>query len=1180
MAEETDKKEEKKKKKRNIFVRIILFFVRIFKAIRELLIDEQAVDAYLESLGVDPAKIDKDKLSEKKEKFKSNFKTIEKYQNDDAPKVDDLVFAEAVAEFVTLYESLKEFFEVVAEGEEEHIPEAMARSAIDVFTMNYFRVRHPGLHAMFELLGIMTEESVQVKKAFQTLSGGIKVDLDRGDVDLELKTEEDVNRFSDAVFSVLGILAFKMIESITTSYGWDPAPIPEGAEAGAADRISRRTFSFSLRHEFNADEACPEEEPGVIVEGHPAIESLLTATAVFVPEEHGGVAFILGLNADETLKFTFDSGWELTLESDLPQAVLRIGNNTGADANANLKVRAALRRHFGEGEKPEPFTLPLLIAGLEIGADFQVQITGTAGEFDLQVVAKDSAFILSGGEGDGFLKRVYPADAMRVNFDFGMGWSNKKNFYFTGGDGLFLHLPIHRRFLRSVVVENISLGITESEEEQIHKLRAEVSTRTGLRIGPFDAVVDTIGLYGEWSTAEDETNNPPVKDFRIGFLPPKGVGLLLDAKVVKGGGYLRLDYEKEEYAGFVELKIGRTTLKAVGILTTKLPDKEDGYSLLLLITAEFKPEAAMGFTLVGVGGLIGVNRTMKLEEIRKGVKKNTLDDILFPDNPIADAPRILATLGNTFPAQDGHYVFGLMAMFRQEPTGTLEIQLGLMLEFTELWPPDKLAIIGVVKAEIEREVSGKKLQILKLQVNFAGTIDFDIKFITFDASIYESKLLSFTLEGDLAFRMIYGGPDKDWLVSLGGFHPHYTPPPLDLPDMKRVKFLMRKEQPRLQVTAYVAVSPNSFQIGLRADLEYKKSKFKVKGYLDIDALLQEEPCYFTVGLAFGATVSWGSTTLGGIDFKGRLSGPTPWMIEGSLTFKVWIFSYTINFCKVFGDEVDTSLSDIQLFPLLQQPLSAGQSWRQMLLNGKPTLVSLRDLRKDKLTAQQTVNGELVTLQPDAGLEISQSVMPLLLRIDRYGGRRTTGPNRFHLQVRDSAGNLMETLEVKEFFAPAQFLKLTDEEKLARRPYESFSSGLHVTGPAGLSSAHFVEQSTDYERKVVDKPAKSAEESATLSEAQPLDTRPLPDELFAGWLGNNAVATSALGKQQQDRRRVRRDRVSLVPEQFVVVDAITSDEKSSTIYTNQAEAEVALDEILAVTPELTGRLTVLSKHEIV
>ena len=78
-----------------------------------------------------------------------------------------------------------------------------------------------------------------------------------------------------------------------------------------------------------------------------------------------------------------------------------------------------------------------------------------------------------------------------------------------------------------------------------------------------------------------------------------------------GGGFLRYIEAEERYEGMLELEYEEEiSLKAIGLLTTRLPDGRPGFSLLIIITAEFNPiQLGLGFTLNGVGGLLGLNRT-------------------------------------------------------------------------------------------------------------------------------------------------------------------------------------------------------------------------------------------------------------------------------------------------------------------------------------------------------------------------------------------------------------------------------------------------------------------------------------------------------------------------------------------------------------------------------------------
>ena len=75
--------------------------------------------------------------------------------------------------------------------------------------------------------------------------------------------------------------------------------------------------------------------------------------------------------------------------------------------------------------------------------------------------------------------------------------------------------------------------------------------------------------------------------------------------------------------------------------------------------------------------------------------------------------------------------------------------------------------------------------ILRVQVNFLGEINFERRQLKFDASLFDSKLLGFTLSGDMAIRLDWGA-DANFLLTVGGFHPAYQPPPMDLPAIRRL----------------------------------------------------------------------------------------------------------------------------------------------------------------------------------------------------------------------------------------------------------------------------------------------------------------------------------------------------------------------------------------------------------
>ena len=84
-----------------------------------------------------------------------------------------------------------------------------------------------------------------------------------------------------------------------------------------------------------------------------------------------------------------------------------------------------------------------------------------------------------------------------------------------------------------------------------------------------------------------------------------------------------------------------------------MPDGSPGFSLLIIITAEFGTgiQLGFGFTLLGVGGLLGLNRTMRLQPLMEGVRTGAIDSVMFPRDVVANAPRIISDLRDVLPAR-------------------------------------------------------------------------------------------------------------------------------------------------------------------------------------------------------------------------------------------------------------------------------------------------------------------------------------------------------------------------------------------------------------------------------------------------------------------------------------------------------------------------------------------------
>ena len=774
-------------------------------------------------------------------------------------------------------------------------------------------------------------------------------------------------------------------------------------------------------------------------------------------------------------------------------------------------------------------------------------------EFATSLDFENFKIVIKGGEGDGFIQKILGDQEQVIESNFGILWSNISGFNFKGGGGGLVVGLVEHIEIGPLSIDQLTLAI-RSLTGGTSGFTALVSSNIGLELGPFAGAIEDIGV--NLKVKFEEGNAGPF-DIGIGFKPPTGIGFSIDASVFKGGGFLSFDFDEERYVGALELTIkDKISLKVIGILTTKLPSNDDGFSLLLLITAEFQPiNLGFGFTLNGVGGLIAIHRTMNLNYLRDGVKSNTLDNILFPTDPIANINQIISDLEGAFPIEEGRFAFGPMAIIGWGTPTLITVELGLMIEVPS---PVRIAVLGVLKAILPTE----EKSLLKLQVNFLGTLDFEAKFITFDASIFASKLLSFTLEGDMAFRLKWGD-NSNFLFSIGGFHPSYTPPPLQLPTMKRLTInLLGGNNPRLTLTAYFAVTSNTVQFGSAVDFYYKiTNKYSVVGYLGFDILIQFNPFYLTAQIAASLALMKNGNALMSIYLGGSVSGPAPWHVKGKAEIEICGITLKANFDKTFGQPEVTTLPDVLVLPRLLEALSNRSNWQASTPAGSNLLVTLREL--------DSAPGNVVA-HPFGTLGVSQKVVPLDITINKFGTQRPADYKKFELDIADSSGNIFEESALKEYFAPAEFLQMSDSAKLSRKSFEEFNSGVSIKGNNKLKSSYLMDRELMYEQIVMD--SRNKPEKLPIMYAEKAVS-------FRSFIKNGTAAKSRLGSKAKSFSENSPAKVSMKQEAFAIAYTEDLSVYESLTAGSEAEARVLLEELLNSDPKLTDKIQVVPQYQI-
>lgn len=876
--------------------------------------------------------------------------------------------------------------------------------------------------------------------------------------------------------------------------------------------------------------------PGVVVE--PQLPSEFPLTLQLAPEiafrirAETNIASTLGvlIRPDEiSVKYPFQPG------TTPPSAGIGVGFDFSP---------ARPRLIFGE---PGGTRLEFKGASVDAGA------ASVNGEFDVVLAAqlKGLALVLSAGQGDSFIKTILGSGESRVEMSLGIECSRSHGVRFTGSGAFEVSVHPHLH-LGPIAIDEVTVRLARpSAPAPPPDLRLDLGAGISGQLGPLAFFVQGIGLRVD---ATFSPGNVGPFDLDLGFKPPNGVGLSLDGGGFSGGGFLTFDEEKGEYAGGLELEFqGFISLKAIGILNTKMPDGSEGFSLLIIITAEFPPiQLGFGFTLLGVGGLLGLNRTVALEPLQAGVHDGSLESVLFPRDIVANAPRIINDLKRIFPPLQDRFLVGPMAKLGWGTPTLISLEIGLILEI----PRPAFVILGVLRIALPAD----DLAILNLQVNFLGVIDFEKEQMSFDASLFDSHLLTFTLTGDMAMR-IYWGEDANFLLTVGGFHPAYTPPPMGLPPLQRLGIVIFQGNPNLRAEAYFAVTSNTAQFGAKVELYAGADIFNVYGFLSLDVLIQFNPFHFIAQVAAMLAVRTGSSTLFSVRLEMMLEGPTPWHANGSASFEIgFIITVTISvhFDVTFGDERTTSLPPIQVMPRLVEALNNPGNWKAILPSGTSQRVSLRALAADS---------DALVLHPFGTLEVSQKVTPLNLTISRFGTQRPDHGTNFRIPSVQLGTQPADTATVKEQFAPAQFVDMTDAEKLSRKSFEAYDAGVRVGG-GDAPNADYV-ASLDVVYEVIYIPERHAPALFRLGAI-----------LFGRLVRGAAVAKSAFSMARRAPSPLATPPVTLEPEKFAV--ASTSDlslHEESLVFDSEAEAHEALHRLTASDPGLSRELQVVPAYQV-
>jgi hypothetical protein len=530
------------------------------------------------------------------------------------------------------------------------------------------------------------------------------------------------------------------------------------------------------------------------------------------------------------------------------------------------------------------------------------------------------------------------------------------------------------------------------------------------QFGPLKAVMDGAGAWiGRWT------------DGNGGLLAPQGIGLALDAGPVVGGGFLK-GISDDEFAGALQLKILGIGAFAYGLYKT-LPGGDPSFVALIGIRLPFPGvQLGFGFAVSGFGGLVGINRRADTDLLRERLASNASGDVLFNDNPMRNAPKLLGDMQQFFPAEKGVFLIGPTLQINW--LAILKLDAGV---FIELPGPRKLFIAGSARLVLGSE----EFALVYLRMDFIGGIDFTKSLIFFDAALVNSHVLGiFRITGGVALRIAYGD-NGYFLFTVGGFHPSFHPGALELPRVARVGVSVSLGPVWLKQEMYLAITSNTFQLGSRTEAGIKIGPISAHGWFGFDALIQFKPFYFVARIEAGFDVEVFGVSLCSVRVEGQLSGPGPLVLQARASVR-------LLFIKVSAD-VTIELSSnpperVIAIPNLPKHLEGE------LCNPQNLRIEGQD-RSVVFAAQSTVTPDkLKLLAPVGELIWEQKRVPLHLSIEKAEGVQLGG---WHTLVIDSQLDAAEEPE-QDWFGVGTYLNLKDSEALNTGRFEQQKSGLRLS----------------------------------------------------------------------------------------------------------------------------------------
>ena len=333
--------------------------------------------------------------------------------------------------------------------------------------------------------------------------------------------------------------------------------------------------------------------------------------------------------------------------------------------------------------------------------------------------------------------------------------------------------------------------------------------------------------------------------------------------------------------------------------------------------------------------------------------------------------------------------------------------------------------------------------------------------IAFDAKLIHSRVGFTSIFGQFAFRASFGD-QPTFIISAGGFNPHFKEIPSDIPSpFDRVGTSYDIGVIGITFKGYFAVTSATVQAGAELRAWADIGIASIEGGIGFDAICYLVPkFYFEVDVFAYLDIHVFGIDFASIHLDGTFAGPGRWHIAGNAKVHTpWpLPDFSLHIDEHFGNDVDTPQITVDVADLLSKEIAKVANWSAQLPAGGDGFLSLA-----KIAA-----GADLLAHPLGSLTFQQKLLPFELALDKASGSKISGANEF------SGGALVLTQgaspapigtasaqTMSDFFAAAQFIDMSQDDKLSKPSFESYIAGYQLAS-ADYEMGEIVPETLGYE----------------------------------------------------------------------------------------------------------------------